>query len=61
MKLQVLRSDQDPIENFKQVVVTPNEINLEDISDNECEIIIAPDVIDSFSAQNIAKRVAVSK
>jgi hypothetical protein len=55
MKLQVLRSDQDPIENFKQVVVTPNEINLEDISDNECEIIIAPDVIDSFSAQNIAE------
>lgn len=55
MKLQVLKSDQDSIENFTQVFVSPNEIDLKDISDNECETIIAPDVLDSFSAQNIAE------
>ena len=55
MKLHILRSDQDPIENFKQILVTPNEINLEEVSDNECETIIAPDVLDSFSVPNIAE------
>lgn len=51
MKLQILRADQKPIEGFKQARVDRNSIDLTGTSDNECELILATDVMDSFSGE----------
>ena len=50
MKLQLLRDDQDPVLGYKQIIVTINNIDLSSVVDNECEIILAPDILDSFQA-----------
>ena len=45
--------DQEVIEGYKHVVLTDDYINFADVSDNECELILANDVLDSFTAVNI--------
>ena len=49
MKIQILRQDQKPIEGYQQITVDRNSLDLATVSDNECEFILAPDVLDSFS------------
>ena len=53
MKIHVARMDQEVIEGYKHVVLTDDYINFADVSDNECELILANDVLDSFTAVNI--------
>lgn len=54
MKIHILKENQQQIENFKKVTVSDNQIDLADISDNECSFILANDVLDSFSIENIS-------
>ena len=49
MKIHVIRADQQAIENYKRVTVSNNLVDLSEISDNECELILANDAMDSFS------------
>lgn len=49
MKIHVLRPDQQAIENFTRVNVSNNLVDLTQLSDNECELILANDAMDSFS------------
>ena len=53
MKIQILRENQQAIENYTKIIVGDNQIDLSSISDNECSFILANDVLDSFSIENI--------
>jgi len=53
MKIHVAKMDQETIEGYKHVVLTDDYINFADVSDNECELILANDVLDSFTLGNI--------
>lgn len=48
MKLQLLRVDQEPVKGYEQIFVDTNNMNLSAASDNECELILAPDLLDNF-------------
>lgn len=50
MKLQIRTDTQEPIVGYEQLVVERNKLNLGDITDNECEFILASDILDLFSA-----------
>ena len=49
MKLQILSKTQEPIGGFKTVIVDNNSLDLGEISPNECEVILASDVVDSVT------------
>ena len=53
MKLHIVRPNQDAIENYTKAIALENNINLSEVSDNECEVIMANDVIDSFTLEKI--------
>ena len=53
MKLHVVRPEQEAIGNYTRAIAHNNEINLSQVSDNECEVIMANDVIDSFTLEKI--------
>lgn len=53
MKLQIVKPEQESIENYTRVVVSPNTIDLSTVSDNECTVVLANDILDSFSIDNI--------
>jgi hypothetical protein len=54
MKIHIVKENQTPIENYKRVNVSNNKIDLSEISDNECSFILANDVLNNFSLENIA-------
>ena len=49
MKIHVVRPDQQAIENFTRVNISNNLVDLSQLSDNECELILANDAMDSYS------------
>jgi hypothetical protein len=49
MKLQILSKTQEPIGGFKTVIIENNSLDLGEISPNECEVILASDVVDSVT------------
>tara|TARA_Y100001937_G_C7128486_1_gene336024 strand:+ start:2231 stop:2650 length:420 start_codon:yes stop_codon:yes gene_type:complete len=49
MKIHVVRPDQQAIENFTRVNISNNLVDLTQLSDNECELILANDAMDSYS------------
>ena len=53
MKIQILRENQQAIENYTKIIVGDNQIDLSSISDNESSFILANDILDSFSVVNI--------
>jgi len=53
MKLQIVKPEQESIEGYTRVNVAPNTIDLSVVSDNECTSILANDVLDSFSVENV--------
>jgi hypothetical protein len=57
MKLQILTAQQQPVEGYELVYVERNNIDLTKASDNECELILAPDVLDSFSGGQTSRQV----
>ena len=57
MKIHLIREDQEGIENFQHVKVSPNSVDLSSVSDNECEVILATDVLDSFTSNSLGQLV----
>lgn len=53
MKIHVIKIEQPVIEGYKQVIAFDDYINFMDISNNECEEILATDVLDSFSIDKV--------
>ena len=49
MKLQILREGQEGIVNYEQTTVSRNEIDISHVVNNECEQILATDVLDDFN------------
>ena len=49
MKLQIFRTDDEKIENYKHLQCYGTPLDLSDIADNECEEILAGDVLDMYS------------
>ena len=50
MRLQILRKDQEPIQNYQHVFIEDGNIDLTQIVDNQCKSIVASDIFDSFSS-----------
>ncbi len=55
MKIHVTRIDQETVENYNHVIVSDGYINFLDISDNECQEILANDVLDNFSIDKVGE------
>ena len=51
MKLQIFRTDDEKIENYKHIQCYGTPLDLSDIADNECEEILAGDVLDMYSVE----------
>lgn len=48
MKLQVLTTEEESVENFHHAYIKESDIDLSGVADNECELILAPDVMNYF-------------
>jgi hypothetical protein len=59
MRLQIVSKSQvsDAIVGFQSVVIDQNNIDLSNIVDNECELILASEVFDSFTASAVPQLV----
>ena len=53
MKLQILRGGQEEIENYSHVVASDNKVDISHIINNECERILATDVLDCFTVDGV--------
>ena len=53
MKLQILKEGQDKIENYSHAVASNNKVDISHIVNNECEHILATDVLDCFTPDGI--------
>jgi len=53
MKLHIVRPNQESIENFARAVAFNDDVNLTEVSDNECEVIMANDAVDAFTIDKI--------
>jgi len=54
MKLQILRSGQtEGIEGYTAIRAEVNALSLDIVADNQCDVILAPDIVDSFSLELI--------
>lgn len=54
MKLQIIRKEQQSIEGFELITIDePNKLDLSHIINNSCELILAPDLVDSFHQSTI--------
>lgn len=53
MKIQIARINNEIIQGYKHVLLSDNYINFADISDNECEEILAYDVLNYFSTNKL--------
>lgn len=50
MKLHIIREQQEAIVGYQVLTVSHNSLDLGSITPNECEVILASDVMDSFPA-----------
>jgi len=55
MKLHIVKPGQESIESYARVEVAPNTLDISMLSDNECSSIMANDILDFFSVDNIPK------
>lgn len=53
MKLQILKDGQDEIKNYSHVVAGDNKVDISHITNNECEHILATDVLDCFTVEGV--------
>ena len=53
MKIHVVRPQQEAIKNFKKVICFNSSIDLSEISDNECDVIMANDAVDTFTIDKL--------
>lgn len=55
MKLHVVKPQEQAIENYTKAIVSNNDVNLSEISDNECEVIMANDAVDQFDVERVGE------
>tara|TARA_Y100000593_G_C4128810_1_gene246365 strand:- start:192 stop:608 length:417 start_codon:yes stop_codon:yes gene_type:complete len=55
MKLHIVKPGQESIENYARVEASPNALDISMVSDNECTSIMANDILDLFSIDNVPK------
>jgi len=57
MKLQIVNKNQEHIEGFTVITTKGSEIDLSSVVDNQCELIFAPDVMDTFPVSSLQELV----
>lgn len=53
MKVHIVKPNQQPIEGYQKIEVGPNQMDLGQVADNECTFILANEIADSFSVEQI--------
>ncbi len=53
MKIHILEKDGDPVGNYNPIYLNEGRADLSSLSDNECEFILASDVIDHIDIQSV--------
>lgn len=53
MKIHIVNKNQNPISGYKEIIVDQQKIDFQDISDNECEFIMANQILNDFEHENI--------
>ena len=53
MKLHIVKPEQESIENYTRVDANPDSLDLSKVSDNECTMILANDILDLFHIDNL--------
>lgn len=53
MKVNLTRQLNNGIHGYKNILYIPNHIDLNELTDNEAEIILANEILDYFSMENI--------
>jgi len=54
MKLQIYRTENEKIENFHHVQCFGTQLDLSGVADNQCELILAGDLMDMYPADEAA-------
>jgi len=57
MKLHIVKPNQEAVENYEKAIVFNNDVNLSEVSDNECEVIMANDAVDEFDINKVGELV----
>ena len=52
-KIHVVRKDEESIEGYEKVEITPEGINMTAISQNECSLILASDIVDAVPTHDV--------
>ena len=52
-KIHVVRKDEESIEGYEKVEITPEGINMTAISQNECSLILASDIVDAIPTHDV--------
>ena len=55
MKLQIILNDQDKISNYNHVVCTGEPLDLSNVCDNECEEILANNILDMYTLEQVGQ------
>ena len=53
MKVQILRQGEAPVQGYNPIFVEINRINLDGLAQNQCEMILASDIFDCVTYNNI--------
>jgi len=51
MKAHIVKTGEEHIEGYRRLEITPQGLNLQGISENECSFILAGDALDSCAAE----------
>jgi hypothetical protein len=53
MKIHIVNKNQNPISGYKKIIVDQQKIDFQDVSDNECQFIMANQLLNDFDHTNI--------
>ena len=53
MKIHIVNKNQNPISGYKKIIVDQQKIDFQDVSDNECQFIMANQLLNDFDYTNI--------
>ena len=55
MKINIVSEFEEALEGYRKILVTDQGIDFADISDNECEFILANKILNHFDYKNITQ------
>lgn len=53
MKIHIVNKNQNPISGYEKIIVDQQQIDFQSISDNECEFIMANQILNDFEHKNV--------